>query len=687
MLARAYLLGLCACFTVRAQDIPKIQAPIWAGTPTVFAFEAAENAHLAAAQGSLDKLLAAQEPRTVENTLTAYDDAVRHLNSASNLSGLLQQVHPDSAFRDSATAMTTRVSGAVTALSLNRAVYHAVSAIDLSHADAATKYYVQRQLLEFRLAGVDKDDATRARIQKLQDQLTEAQSHFDRNIADGEIVIDFDNVTALAGLPPDYLANHKPGPDGKIHISTSYPDLFPVLTFANDPRTARRMWEAYDDRAYPKNRNVLLTMMKTRYEIANLNGYKSWPDYDTADRMIGTGPKIAAFIDQVDMALRPTALREYALLLAEKKKTDPSATEIYAFESFHLQELVRRSQYDFDSASVRPYLPYTEVKQGVFNTAAALFHVSFKQEMNVPSWAPDVETWDVIDNGKAIGRMYLDMHPRKGKYSHAEMAPVLDGIRGKQLPEAALVCNFPTPTAEDPGLMDIGDATTFFHEFGHMMHHILGGNQQWAGIAGISMERDFVEAPSQMLEEWMHSPEVLATFAKQYKTGEPIPAELVERMNRADAFGRANEVQLQLLLSAVSYDMYKGAPDKTNPDGVLLPADDRYTLYRIIPADAHMYASFNHLGGYSSAYYTYMWDKVIAEDFFQQFDQKNLLAGPAPMRYRRVVLEPGGSLSANDLVRNFLGRPQNMDAFQKWASQEFNGTRNAGPDVLHKGPA
>ncbi len=675
MLARACLLvGLCACLLARAQEMPKSQPPIWAGTPNVSAFEATENAHLAAAQASLDKLLAVSGPRTVENTVTAYDDAVRHLNSASNLSGLLQQVHPDSAFRDSATAMTTRVSAAVTALSLNRAVYRALSAIDLSHADAATKYYVQRQLLEFRLAGVDKDDATRARIQHLQDQLTDAQSHFDRNISDGEIVVDFDNSAELAGLPPDYLANHKPGPDGKIHISTSYPDFFPVLTFATDPKTTRRMWEAYDDRAYPRNRDVLLTMMKTRHEIANLNGYKSWPDYDTADRMIGSGPGIATFLDQVDTALRPTAQREYALLLAEKKKTDPSATEVYAFESFHLMELVRRSQYDFDSATVRPYLPYPEVKQGVFNTAAALFHVSFKQERNVPAWASDVETWDVIENSKVIGRMYLDMHPRKGKYSHAEMAPVLDGIRGRQLPEAALVCNFPAPTAEDPGLMDIGDATTFFHEFGHMMHHILGGNQPWAGIAGISMERDFTEAPSQMLEEWMHSPELLATFAKHYRTGKPIPVELVKRMNRADAFGRANEVQLQLLLSALSYDMYKGDPDTTDPDRVILPADERYSFYKMVPADAHMYASFTHLGGYSSAYYTYMWDKVIAEDFFQQFDQKNLLAGPTPMRYRRVVLEPGGSLSANDLVRNFLGRPQKIDAFQKWASQEFSGT-------------
>lgn len=219
--------------------------------------------------------------------------------------------------------------------------------------------------------------------------------------------------------------------------------------------------------------------------------------------------------------------------------------------------------------------------------------------------------------------------------------------------------------------MDYGDAVTFFHEFGHLMHHILGGQQQWAGISGISMEGDFVEAPSQMLEEWMHSPQVLASFARQYKTGEPIPADLVARMNRASAFGRAGSVALQNALSAISYDMYKAPPQDTDPDAIPIKDFRHYTLVVPLDSDAHFYSSFNHLAGYSSMYYTYMWDKVIAEDFFQQFDQKNLLAGEAPMRYRRHVLDPGGSVSANDLVKSFLGRPQSMDAFQKWMGEEF----------------
>lgn len=414
-----------------------------------------------------------------------------------------------------------------------------------------------------------------------------------------------------------------------------------------------------------------MNMMQTRYEIASLLGYSSWADYNAVDKMMKNGLGIAKFIKELDVATRAIAQREFDMLLTEKRKTNPDAKEIAGYESFRYSELVRRSQYDFDSQSVRPYFPYQEVKQGILDTAATLFHVSFRREQNGAVWDPAVETWDVIENGAPIGRFYLDMHPRSGKYSHAQMAPVLDGIRSKQLPEAILECNFPQPTATDPGLMEYTDAETFFHEFGHLMHHILGGQQQWAGISGISMEADFVEAPSQMLEEWLKSPQVLASFAHHYKTGEPIPTELMERMNRASAFGRAGSVALQNALSAISYDIYKDPPQKVDLDATVPENFRRHILFAPIPADAHFYASFNHLAGYSSAYYTYMWDKVIAEDFFQQFDQKNLLAGDAPMRYRRTALEPGGSMSANDLVKNFLGRPQNTDAFQKWMGEEF----------------
>jgi thimet oligopeptidase len=675
-----FCVPLALAALLSAQKITVSQPTLWASKPDVIAFEKIENDRLAAGQRSIDNLLGVKEPRTIENTLAPLDEAFHQINSAAYFAGLMEQVHPDSTFRDHATAMLTKASAAQTAIALNHDVYNALAGLDLSKADAATRHYVTRQLLEFRLAGVDKDDATRARLKKLNDQASEEQSMFDRNISDGQKVIEAD-PSELDGLPQDYIDRHKPGADGKIRITTDYPDALPVLNFAKSDSLRRRVALAFNTRAYPKNQEVLTSLMKTRYEIATLLGYSSWADYNAADKMIAKGHNIADFIQQVNDASRALSEREFQMLLAEKQKTDPGAKEIWDYQRGYLSELVRRTKYDFDSQSVRPYFPFLEVKQGILDTAADLFHVSFQQEQNVPSWDPAVETWIVIDSGKPIGRFYLDMHPRPGKYSHAEMAPVLDGIRGKQLPEAILVCNFPTPTATDPGLMDYGDVETFFHEFGHLMHHILGGQQAWAGISGITMESDFVEAPSQMLEEWIRSPQVLAKFARNYKTGEPIPAELVERMNRASAFGRGGWVGRQNSFSAISYDIYKTKPENVDLDKVTLDDARQYTLFTPLP-NTHQWASFGHLGGYSSAYYTYLWDKVIAEDFFLQFDHNNLLAGDAPMRYRRVVLEPGGSMSANDLVKNFLGRPQNMTALQHWMAEEFDngagGAKSAG---------
>jgi len=233
-----------------AQTIP--QPTIWATKPDVNTFEKMENDRLAAAQHAVDTLVAVKDARSIENTLAPFDEAIRQINSAAYLAGLMQQVHPDATFRDHATSLVTKASAAQTALALNHEVYNALAALDLSHVDKATRYYVQRQLLEFRLAGVDKDEATRTRIRKLNDQASEQNSMFDRNISDDQKSVEAD-PSELDGLPQDFIDNHKPGPDGKVRISTNYPDAFPVLTFCKSDALRRRLYLAYQTRAYPKN--------------------------------------------------------------------------------------------------------------------------------------------------------------------------------------------------------------------------------------------------------------------------------------------------------------------------------------------------------------------------------------------------------------------------------------------------
>ncbi|MHB1959603.1 MAG: M3 family metallopeptidase, partial [Acidobacteriaceae bacterium] len=330
------------------------------------------------------------------------------------------------------------------------------------------------------------------------------------------------------------------------------------------------------------------------------------------------------------------------------------------------------------------------VQQGILDTAAKLFHVEFRpaplQGADAAArWDSSVTAWDVYDrpsdakndsarDREKIGRFYLDMHPREGKDKWFSAFPLVPGIAGAQVPEAALICNFPggdTGGANpDPGLMQYSDVVTFFHEFGHLMHAILGGQQRWAGVSGIATEGDFVEVPSQMLEEFFRNARLLAGFARHYETGEPIPAELVGRMNRASAFGRGNGVRGQLFYTRFSLDLHNIDPATIDLDTMMRAGYTAALPYTWVEGN-RLYSSFTHLVGYSSNYYTYLFDKVIALDFFQQFDANNLVEGPAALRYRKEVLEPGGSQPGETLVQNFLHRAQSLDGFEAWMNEEF----------------
>ncbi len=262
---RITLIALLLVTSAAAQDELMNQPPVWAAKPDIAAFQKLEDARLAAAQRSIDAIVAVKGARTIENTLAPYDEAIRQLNAAVYFSTLMQQVHPDVAYRDAATAMTTKVSSAQSALSLNRAVYNALSGLDISKADSATRYYVQRQLLEFRLAGVDKDDATRKKLNELNDRLTDDQSKFDRNISDAARSAEVTDASELEGLPQDFIDKQKRGPNGKLQIPADEPNAFTVLKLAKSDALRRRVWEAWLSRAYPQNHQVLLDMMETRY--------------------------------------------------------------------------------------------------------------------------------------------------------------------------------------------------------------------------------------------------------------------------------------------------------------------------------------------------------------------------------------------------------------------------------------
>jgi thimet oligopeptidase len=296
-----------------------------------------------------------------------------------------------------------------------------------------------------------------------------------------------------------------------------------------------------------------------------------------------------------------------------------------------------------------------------------IFGIEYRRVADAKTWHPDVDVFDVFDRnagGRVLGRIYLDLHPRPNKYSHAANFTLVIGKEGVRQPEGVLICNFPKGT---PALMTHGDVKTFFHEFGHLLQHTFAGHTRWFGTANYH-ERDFIEAPSQLLEEWVDDAATLQTFARHYQTNEPIPTELVAKMRRAEAFGRGLDVRRQMSLASLSLALYERNPAGLDTTKVVAEMDQRYTPFPHVDG-TYFQTAFGHLTDYASNYYTYMWSLVIARDLLTAFRAPGLLDPKVAQRYRQSVLAPSGQRPAAELVRAFLGRPFDFTAYGEWINE------------------
>ncbi len=641
------------------------EKPFLTGISSPEDFSKKLDAYLSEAKTAMEKMLSVKGKRTIENTLKPYDEILIALDAAGAQAGLMENVHPDEKMRTTSEQFSQKVSAFGSELSLNRGVYDALTAMDISKADEKTKFFVQRTLRDFRLAGVDKDEATRNKIKALREELVLIGQDFARNIREDVRTVKVTDVKELDGLPQDYIDRHKPDSNGVVTLTINYPDAVPVFTYAKSEDLRKRMYMEYNNRAYPKNIEVLNKLISKRNELAHLLGFPNWAACVTADKMVGTEKNAFDFIEKIAAASNEKAIQDYKQLLTRKQKDVPNATAVNLWESGYYSELLRKSEYDFDAQKVRPYLQYDKVKQGVLDVTSRLFGVEFKRNTTAPVWDSLVECWEMFEKGKLVGRFYLDMHPRENKYNHAAQFGVRNGVAGKQIPEATLVCNFPGGIAGDPGLMEHGDVETFFHEFGHLLHHLFAGRQPWMGIAGISTEWDFVEAPSQLLEEWAWDAKTLQTFAKHYQTDEPIPSDLVTLMRRADEFGKGLQVRTQMYYAKLSLSCYDRDPEQVNTDDLVKTLREKYTPYKYVDG-THFQTSFGHLDGYSAIYYTYMWSLVIAKDLLTKFDHNNMMKADVATKYRTTILDAGGSKQAKALVKDFLGRDFQFEGWKKW---------------------
>jgi thimet oligopeptidase len=636
-------------------------ADLFVQGPEAFSRESA--ADLDRARAAVARLKS--QPPSLE-TLRAWDEASLALSNASARASLLRSVHPDAAMRDTGERCEQEVEAYATSLALDPEVYAPLSKLDASKEDEATRFYVFRTLRDFRRAGVDKDPATRERVRLLNEELVKIGQEFQRNIRDDVRKVSVPPAE-LEGLPDDYVRAHPPE-GGQVSITTDYPDYVPFMTYARSSKAREALWKVYRQRAHPKNLEVLSRMLARRHELARILGYPSWAAYVTEDKMIGSDKAASQFIEKIAAAAEARAAKDYGVLLDRKRRDDPMAMAVDAWDSEQLKERVRAEQLDFDSQSVRPYFEFNAVVDGILRTCEQLFGIEIRLVRDARVWHEDVTAWEVLEKGALLGRFFLDLHPREGKYKHAAQFTLASGVAGRALPEAALVCNFVKPGRDEPALLEHSEVVTFFHEFGHLLHHLFGGRTRWAGLSGVRTEWDFVEAPSQMLEEWCWDAKVLQRFARHYKTGEPIPEALVQRMREADEFGKGLRVRQQMFYAATSLRFHDRDPEGLDTTRLSGELQERYTPFRHVDG-TYFQESFGHLEGYSAIYYTYMWSLVIAKDLFGVFRREGLLERAPAARYRKAVLEPGGSRPANELVRDFLGRDSSFDAFAAWLNR------------------
>jgi thimet oligopeptidase len=629
-----------------------------AGTPEVFLTSCHSDLDLTKKQ--VADIKATKSPRDAMATLQAFDMAILIANDAAARSGLAEQVHPAMPFRDAAQVCEQEASQLLTDISLDKDMYKVLASLDGSKLDSAGSYFLRTSLRDYHRSGVDRDDATRAKIRQLQDELVKIGQEFEQNIPADVRTLKLDPAQ-LDGLPEDFKQAHKPDASGKVTLKTDNTDYIPFREYATNEAAQKAFYDLYNQRAYPKNIEVLSRLLQKRYELATVLGYSDWAAYVTEDKMVGTKQNAADFIEKITAASQAGSQRDYDQLLSYRRKQEPNATTVDIWNYHHFLHEATIEKYGYDSQAVRPYFEYRRVLQGILDLTSQMYGITYKRVTTAKVWHPDVAVYDVFDGDKLLGRIYFDMFPRDNKYKHYATFNLATGKEGFRLPEYVLVCNFPQAT-DGPGLMERDDVITFFHEYGHLLHGIFRGNTMWA--TG-DLENDFIEAPSQMFEEWAKDPAVLQTFARNYKTNEPIPTELAKKAEAADEFGRALGVRMQMFYAAISLDYYNRNPQGLDTTTLLAQLQGRYTPFKYVP-DTHMQAAFDHLNGYSAVYYTYMWSLVIAKDMFTEFKADGLTNPVVARKYRDTVLAASGTKPAAELVSDFLGRPYSFKAYEEW---------------------
>ncbi len=627
---------------------------------TTAAIEAAD-AHVAAA-------IAAGAAPTFASVLQPLEDAATIIADAYGRGAFMARVHPDEDIRSAAIDEEERLTKWGADLVFRRDLFDAVTRY-ASSDDATTLTGPHRRLLDhwlrdLRRAGHDLSEPERKELQLLRRRLIEVEVAFGRNLDAWDDAIEVTR-DELDGLPDAYVDGLRPGPaPGTYRVSMEYPDYTPFMQQARRRDLRRRLLYKFWNRAADVNRPLLEEAVALRRSIADVLGLDSWAHHAMETKMAGDPAVVDDLYESIIPALEAKAASELRAMHAVAADDGLSAIETWDWAYYH--DVQKRRDFGVDANEVAEYFPLEPTIEGMFAITAEVFGLEYREIEPTQAWHPDVALYAIHNRGddEPLAFFFADLFPREGKYGHAAAFPIVygrsldDGTYRK--PVAAIVANFTKPTDDRPSLLRHGEALTLFHEFGHILHFCLT-TVPLVRFSGFDTEWDFVEAPSQIMEHWMWTGSVLQRFARHHETGEPIPDDLVTRMVAARDLNIALHTLRQVFLGQVDLMLHDEA---TNRD---LDEITR-TAYRFTqlpyPEETFYLASFGHLmGGYDAGYYGYLWAEVYGDDMFSVFQDEGVLSPDVGARYRKEVLEQGGSRDAVEHLHAFLGRPPSTRAF------------------------
>ena len=629
------------------------------------------------AQEQLTEILSlAHNKRTWENTAKALDDLEGAFSREVAAIEVMLYVHPDQNMRNAAQQEVVKLQEwAIDNFSNNIELYAAFKA----YVDGNSKkerlneeevYYLSESMKAFKRAGLELSQEKRAYIADLKKKLSKLSVQFESNINTDKTVIKAVKEE-LAGIDNDTLQAFEKDDNGNYILKMDYPTQANIMAHCSISETRKRYSRAFNNRAYPANAKILNEMIELRDNLAHELGFESYAHLNIDDQMAKSPERVQEFLFHLITQSQDKYKKEFEQLLLELPENIEldSDGKINSWDYAYIKEQYRQKHFKLDDRLVAQYFPMEKTVQALCDIFQDFFQLKFKEIHGLKTWHEDVRVLEIFDKlGQLRAYLFLDLYPRSNKYTHAAHAGVVHAIRNKdgsiKTPGVSvLMANFPKSSGSKPSLLKHDDVTTFFHEFGHAMHSILG-TTELNSFSGTQTKTDFVEMPSQMLEEWMYEPEILSKVSGHYQTGEILPLSLIEILQDIRKFDSGAFLTRQALLSQLSLDYFATGKSK-DLDDIYRKLHEKINSHIAFDTQNHFYASFGHLTGYGAKYYGYMWSKVFALDLFEFILKSGLLNPAAGSRYKERVLSKGGSVDPNILLENFLGREPNDQAFIK----------------------